>query len=57
MDTIIYEVVEKIIYDYEEIVKDLIENVAKGHGDISKSIRELAKSLDKAGAKLVKGML
>ncbi len=57
MDTIIYEVVEKIIYDYEEIVKDLIENVVKGHGDISESIRNLAKSLDEAGVELVKGML
>ena len=57
MDTIIYEVVEKIIHDYEEIVKDLIENVVKGHGDISESIRNLAKSLDEAGVELVKGML
>ena len=57
MNTIIYEVVEKIIHDYEEIVKDLIENVVKGHGDISESIRNLAKSLDEAGVELVKGML
>ncbi len=57
MDTIIYEVVEKIIYDYEEIVKNLIENVVKDHRDISESIRNLAKSLDEADVELIKGML
>lgn len=57
MNTIIHEVMTKIINKYGEILENLVKDMVSGNGEIAEAIKEIEKMLDDVGLSLVKDVL
>lgn len=57
MNTIIHEIMGKVITDYEKVMGKLIDDIVKGKGEISEVNKKLEEMLDEIGVMLVKHVL
>ncbi len=57
MNTIIHEIMGKVITDYEKVMGKLIDDIVKGKGEISEVNKKLEEMLDEIGIMFVKHIL
>lgn len=49
MNTIIHDIMKKVITNYEKVMDKLVDDIAKGKGEISEVNKKLEEMLDEIG--------